>query len=212
VVPKKLQVITQAWRLALQGRSFRLKIGATFMLLILCAVASPFIFQFIQERPGVVLNDFVLEHLPTLNLSVGIFFILYALIIWAIFFLSQNPNLFLHTLQAYVLLTLFRFISLLLTPLEPPTSIEVLSDPFVQYLFYQNIITKDLFFSGHTSLLVLLTLAMPNGSMRKIFLVGSIAVAVMLLFQHAHYTVDIAFAPLFSWLAIAAVRLFLRES
>jgi hypothetical protein len=48
--------------------------------------------------------------------------------------------------------------------------------------------------------------------MRKIFLVGSIAVAVMLLFQHAHYTVDIAFAPLFSWLAIAAVRLFLRES
>lgn len=199
--PKKFSTIVTAWRSALQVRSFRFKISITFALLIACAAIAPLVFQYVQQRKGEVLNDSILTYLPAFDLSLWIFLLLYSLIFMGIISLIKDPSLFLVALQAYVLLTVFRFITLLLTPLEPPVNIVELGDPFVQHLFYQQVITKDLFFSGHTSLLVLLSLASPNQIIRNSLVVGTLFVAFMLLIQHAHYTVDILFAPLFAWLA-----------
>jgi len=90
--------------------------------------------------------------------------------------------------------------------LNPPPNIIELIDPFVQYLFYQQSVTKDLFFSGHTSLLILLAFVIPSPSCRLVLFVGAGIVACMLLIQHAHYTVDIIVAPFFSWLALTLSR------
>jgi hypothetical protein len=202
VEPTEKIFIVSAWRSALQVRNFRLKIVIAVLLLILCAMVAPVIFQYVQQREGVLLEDYFLALLPSIDLSLWIFLILYSLIILSIVALATEPNRFLIAVQAYVILTTFRFISLLLTPLEPPANIIVLGDPFVEHLFYQQTITKDLFFSGHTSLLALFTFALPRGMVQKVVLTGTMLIASMLLLQHAHYTIDVLFAPFFSWLAL----------
>lgn len=155
-----------------------------------------------------MLNDYLLGWLPVFDLSLWTFILLYLLIFLGVFSLLNYPHQFLITLQAYVLLTVLRFITILLIPLEPPENIIELIDPFVQHLFYQQSVTKDLFFSGHTSLLALLTLAVPSPKVRFALFTGSLLIASMLLIQHAHYTVDVVLAPFFSWMVFVTVRKF----
>ena len=196
-----LSPIFQRWRSALQVKSFRNKIIISGVLIGGCAFIAPILFQFIQQREGHTLNDYILSWLPAYDLSIWVFSLLYILILLGILSLIQNPQLFLRTLQAYIILTMLRFITLLLVPLNPPINIIELSDPVVQQFFYQQSITKDLFFSGHTSILILLALAVSNNRLKFVLFSGACVVAVMLLVQHAHYTVDIVLAPFFSWLA-----------
>ncbi len=210
--PKKTLTIVTLWQKALVTKSFRNKISISIVLLIGCAISAPIIFRYVQQRKGFVLNDYLLAQLPSFDLSNWIFTILYAMIILGVISIATSPYKFLLTLQAYILLTVFRFITLLLTPLEPPTNIIELHDPFVQHLFYQQSITKDLFFSGHTSLLVLLTLAVPNRNIYKVLLAGTFIIGFMLLIQHAHYTVDVLLAPGFAWLAFYASNLINKKS
>lgn len=190
-----------SWRSALQVKRFRTKLIITVTLLAIYASLAPFLFNFIQHREGYFLNDYLLNRLPTYDVSGAIFFTLYLLVIFGIYSLIRDPNLFLTALQAYLLLTVFRSATMLLLPLEPPPGIAELHDPLVQSLFYQQSVTKDLFFSGHTSLVMLLGLFMTKLQWRIVFFIGTGLVAALLLIQHAHYTIDILIAPLFSWLA-----------
>jgi hypothetical protein len=194
------------WRSALQVKSFRNKIIISGILLGACAFIAPTLFQFIQQREGPTLNDYILLWLPVYDLSVWVFTILYLLILTGVIFIVQNPNLFLKTLQAYIILTILRFITMLLVPLNPPLNIIELNDPLVQEFLYQQSITKDLFFSGHTSILVLLALSVTNNRLKVVLFSGALMVAFMLLVQHAHYAVDILLAPFFSWLAYTIAK------
>jgi len=198
--------IFKQWRSALQVKSFRNKIIIAGALLAASASIAPFLFQFIQQREGPTLNDYLLLWLPVFDLSVWIFTLLYILILLGVISLLQNPNLFLQTLQAYIILTILRFITMLLIPMNPPLGIIELNDPLVQQFFYQQSITKDLFFSGHTSILILLALFVNNNRLKLVLFSGALIVALMLLIQHAHYTLDIVFAPLFSWLAYVLAK------
>lgn len=198
--------IVKAWKTALEVKSFRIKSIISGILLIGCAVAAPYFFQYIQQRTGLLLNDSLLSLLPSVDLSHWIFILLYILVIYGVYSLLRTPHQFLIALQAYIILTLLRFISIFLVPLDPPSGIIELKDPFVQYFLYQQSVTKDLFFSGHTSVLLLLALAVPASRARFALLNGTAFVAIMLLFQHAHYTIDILAAPIFSWIAYAAAK------
>jgi hypothetical protein len=194
------------WRSALQDKGFRNKLIITTILLVIYAAITPSLFEYIQGRKGHLLNDYLLDKLPSYDLSVWIFTLLYILIASGIILIAHYPWHFLTVLQAYVLLSVFRTVTMLLFPLEPPANIIELNDPLVNYLFYQQSVTKDLFFSGHTSVLALLTIAMLSTKLRFVFFMGTISVACMLLFQHAHYTIDVLFAPVFSWLAFMAAK------
>lgn len=201
-----LSQVIQRWRLTLQVKSFRDKILISAILLGVCAFLAPVLFQFIQEREGPTLNDYLLSWLPAHDLSVPVFSLLYVLVLLGIISLLHNPQLFLQTLQAYLILTITRFITMLLIPLNPPLNIIELNDPLVQLFFYQQSITKDLFFSGHTSILILLALSVSHKGVKIVQFSGALLVACMLLVQHAHYTVDVVFAPLFSWLALMLAK------
>lgn len=190
--------VLSAWRPALQGKSFRNEIIASFAALLVCAWVAPKIFQHIQNRHGKLISDPVLEALPSVDLSTWIFTILYGLIVVSILAILREPNRFLITLQAYILLTLLRFITMEFVPLEPPAGMIILSDPFVEYFFYQETITKDLFFSGHTSILVLFGLAISSRILKIVVLTGAAVIGLMLLLQHAHYTIDVLAAPVFA--------------
>jgi hypothetical protein len=201
-----LSPTSKSWRLALQVKSFRCKFIISGILLAACAFIAPTLFQFIQQREGPTLNDYLLLWLPAYDLSVWVFTLLYILILTGVISVVQNPNLFLKTLQAYVILTILRFITMLLVPLNPPLNIIELNDPLVQEFLYQQSITKDLFFSGHTSILILLALSVTNNRLKMVLFLGALIVGGMLLIQHAHYTVDVFLAPLFSWLAYTIAK------
>jgi hypothetical protein len=200
-------MISGAWRNALQVKSFRLKLILAALLLLVCSWLAPIVFQYAEQRTGVPLPDFILALLSATDLSLTIFIVMDTLLIISIVALLTKPDYFLVVLQAYVLLTLVRFVTILLVPLEAPEGIIVLHDPITDRFFYQGaVITKDLFFSGHASILMLMAFGMPFPRFKIILFIGATAVGIMLLIQHAHYTIDVLAAPVFAWLAIFVSR------
>jgi hypothetical protein len=83
-----------------------------------------------------------------------------------------------------------------------------LQDPFIGHFFYSNtVITKDLFFSGHVSTLFLIFLVNPIPQLRSFFFFSTILLAILILIQHVHYTVDVLAAPLFAWISFKTAGL-----
>jgi membrane-associated phospholipid phosphatase len=99
-----------------------------------------------------------------------------------------------------------------LLPLEPPALLIPLRDPFVQYLGTGTLLTKDLFFSGHTSTLFLLFLTARGARLKAIFVVCTVGVAISVLLQHVHYSVDVFVAPFFAYAAYRVALAIDRKS
>lgn len=204
---QQFRTISGAWRTALQVKSFRIKLIIAAILLLFCSWLAPIVFQYAEQRTGVILSDFILEWFTATDLSLAIFIIMDTLLIISIAMLLTKPDHFLIVLQAYVLLTLVRFVTIFLVPLNAPEGLVLLHDPITDRFFYGGTpITKDLFFSGHTSILMLMGFGLPFPRLKILLFAGAVLVGVMLLIQHAHYTIDVLAAPVFSWLAIWASR------
>lgn len=200
---QQLLSISGAWRIALQGKSFKIKLIIAIILLLCCAWLAPIVFQYAEQRKGVILSDFILEWLTATDLSLIIFIVMDTLLIISIVALLTRPHNFLIVLQAYVLLTIVRFVTIFLVPLDAPEGLVLLHDPITDHFFYQGrVITKDLFFSGHTSILMLMAFGLPFPRLKFVLFMGGAAVGIMLLIQHAHYTIDVLAAPVFAWLAV----------
>ncbi len=154
----------------------------------------PYGFEFIQNRGGLILNDPLLNILPAINLSWPIFIAMYSLAILLIIRALSNPKLVYDFLKMYIPLTFLRFLTIYLIPLDPPESLVSLADPITK-IFYGGVeITRDLFFSGHTSTMFLIYLVLEKKSDKTFALAVVIFIATALLFQHIHYTADIVFA------------------
>jgi hypothetical protein len=191
----------KSWQEAWQERNFRIQLMASFGVLLLIALLLPHFFIFIQARDGYTMHDPVLQLLVPKNFSLLIFTLIYSALITALISFSFYPMLLLRGLQAYCLLLLVRTLCIWLVPLNDPPGMIVLNDPFVGYIGYGGKpISKDLFFSGHTSTLFLFFLAAPNRGLRIFFLIITLVVASCILLQHVHYTIDVIAAPFFSWI------------
>ncbi len=190
--------LLENWNEALKSRAFVVLLSITLVLLILLAVFIGDFFAHVQETPGGTINDVLLDWLRPRDVSIVIFALIYGSVLLAAIAMASLPWTVLEALMSYVLLVLLRMISMSLVVLEPHPSIIPLRDPLVDAFFYNDVvITKDLFFSGHVSLLVLLFFYMKNPTIRMVLLLTSISVAILLLVQHAHYTIDVLVAPVF---------------
>lgn len=190
------------WREYWQERNFRMQFIASLGILIGIIIFAPHFFEFIQQRNGAVLSDPLLQVLPPHDLSFFTFLVIYSSVVVAVISFSFYPQILLYSLQAYCLLVIMRMLCIWLVPLDEPPAMVLLSDPFIEVIGYRGEnITKDLFFSGHTSTLLLFFFAAPNRSLKFFFLLTSVTVAACVLVQHVHYTIDVLAAPLFSWLS-----------
>jgi hypothetical protein len=99
-------------------------------------------------------------------------------------------------------MALFRIAAMWATPLEAPPGMIPLHDPLVRFLGPAKLLSKDLFFSGHTSTLVLLALTVPGRAWCAAFLAASVAVGFSVLVQHVHYTIDVFAAPFFAYASV----------
>jgi len=155
----------------------------------------------IELRPGVVLADPLLAVITPRDLTWLSFGLIYGALVVAIFHLFRHPERLILGMQGYSIMMLFRATAMYLLPLDPPTGIIVLKDPFVE--FFGNSgqpLTRDLFFSGHTSTMFLLYLASaPHSWVKKVFLFATLSIGACVLVQHVHYSVDVWAAPFFAY-------------
>jgi membrane-associated phospholipid phosphatase len=172
-------------------------------LIIVVTILSffPVFFRTIEERHGIVLNDPILRWLPPHNISVPLFILIWALTILAIVRSVQNPRIFLTFTWAFILLSLFRMLTITLVPLDPPVGLIGLMDPLSNAFYGDKFVTKDLFFSGHTSTVFLLALCLPGRIDKRLGLAITFGVASLLLVQHIHYTIDVLGGFLFGGIA-----------
>jgi hypothetical protein len=202
-----------AWAQALATAAFRRQAAVLVLLLAgLLASLAPF-FTYIQQRPGQLLFDPVLPLLPRHDVAVPIFVLMYGASVVGLGWLFRHPLLLLRGLWALLLLTAFRMASIWLLPLVPPLDILPLPDPFTTLLFHvptTAAITKDLFFSGHTSTVALLAIAVRGRWWRTGLALTAVLVGMLVLVQRVHYSYDVLAAPLFAWLAYWVAGLLVR--
>lgn len=197
------QAIAIAWKNAWHNQVFRIQTIIGSLVLVAMLAYMPHFFGMMEKRQGIVLNDLLLQQLPAIDVSVITF-----LIIWSINFLLiyrsvQDPSVFILGLYTLILVNLIRFATISMTPLDPPLGLVPLRDP-LSSLFYGGpkiFITKDLFFSGHTSSQFMVFLCLKNRKDKLVALVASIVVGLLVLIQHVHYTIDVAAAFLATYLA-----------
>lgn len=145
-----------------------------------------------ESIQGVRLEDILLSNFRASDVSVYIFVILYTVIFYNYIFLLAYPRLLVCFFIFYSTALLIRFILLSFIHLEAPEFYQEFSDPILATSTYNGIkITKDLFFSGHMVTLFCSYFAMPNKTIKLFFLFSSIVLALLLIIQHVHYTIDI---------------------
>ncbi len=90
-------------------------------------------------------------------------------------------------------------ISISIVALNPPVGLIPLTDPLTGVFYGQAIITKDLFFSGHITTVMLIFLCLEKKTDKIIAFFSIIAIAILLVIQHIHYTIDILAAPVITY-------------
>lgn len=186
----------EEWKLS----AFRKRFIIVSVTLLLVIVFNPFFFSHIQHRNGIELNDWLLNFIPKYDVSLPVFCILWSMIMLAACRAAQDPRFLIVFGWTYLLLLVSRFISISLVPLNLPKGLINLHDPIINFFYGNQLITKDLFYSGHTATMFLIFLCMKNKYDKAFALFATVAVAVLLLVQHAHYTIDVVAAPFFTYL------------
>jgi hypothetical protein len=172
--------------------------GSGIVALILAAM--PFFFQHIEKRPGVQLHDFVLSRIPAQDVSLYIFMIIWSMAGLTLFRAIQTPSIYVRYVWLYIVICLTRMLTISLVPLDAPAGLVELVDPLTNVFYGHTVVTKDLFYSGHTASLITMYFCLPKKSDRTLVLIATTIVGCLLLIQHVHYTVDVLAAPVFVYL------------
>lgn len=195
------------WKKAWKLNWFKKQMAFTFILLAIILFALTRFLLFVEKREGVIINDPLLALFNPINLTWIIFSIIYAAVVSGLIYLTQHPVRLLFAVQTYILMVIIRMFAMYLLPFDyPPTMIE-LNDPFVQIFGTGQLLKKDLFFSGHTATLFVLFLVTEPKWLKKLFLLLTIIIAISVLLQHVHYTIDVFIAPFATYCAYRVVFL-----
>jgi hypothetical protein len=195
-----MQSKSLSWQIAWDYPAFRVKLLTGVLIMAVILYSFPEYFSIIQVRPGTLINDRLLNFIPPVDVSTGIFLLLYPASLYFVYRMVTNTSICITALWGYLFICLSRMITIYLVPLEPPVGILHLTDPFMVFFYGKEFITKDLFYSGHTATLCLLGMCLERRWEKIVFFIGTGILAVLLLFQHIHYTMDVLAAPVFTYL------------
>ncbi|MFZ1518906.1 MAG: phosphatase PAP2-related protein [Ignavibacteriaceae bacterium] len=187
------------WKEFLSNAKNRNEFFFSLILLAITLTGLARFVNFVENRSGSLLSDPILALFNPIDLTWITFGLIYISLVVAILTLLKNPQQFLFALQLYTFMAIVRIISMFLLPLEPPEKMLLLKDPFVEFFGSGQTLTRDLFFSGHTATLLILFLVTEKKSIKIIFFVTTIVVAVCVLIQHVHYTIDVFAAVFFTY-------------
>jgi len=186
------------WIEELKNKIFVKYLLAVAILFILTFLFYSKFLLFIELRTGYIPYDPILSLFNPVELTWYIFSVLYLSFLLCVFELIKRPKAFLEGIFAYTILVIFRMISMYLVPFAPPPLMIPLLDPIVQLFGNGQILKNDLFFSGHTSTMIILYLTSERKYLKIIILIFTIFIASSVLLQHVHYTIDVVAAPFFT--------------
>ena len=187
-----------SWKSALKSKRFRSVFIFSLITLAAALYCLALFLEYVETRKGISFDDPVLSFFTAVDLTWLIFAVIYTALIAAIFSLLPHPAQLLFAIQLYSLMVISRIAAMYILPLEPPQGMIVLQDPFVEYFGTGSALTKDLFFSGHTASLLIFYLSAENRKFKTAFLLLTILIAVLLILQKVHYTIDIYAAVMFT--------------
>lgn len=189
------------WRIAWSIPGFSTRLLVAVIVFIAILIAFPYFFSFIESRKGYRIEDPVLDLIPAMDFSPVTFAIIWLVSLWFMIRMIQQPSIAIIGIIAIDLIFLTRMVTILLFPLEPPPGLVELKDPISNYFYGEEhaFITRDLFFSGHTSTQIMIGLILPEKKEKWLAFAGATTVAVLVLVQHIHYTIDVLGALLFTW-------------
>ncbi len=196
------------WKKFFKNKKNKVEFLLTIVLLAVVLISFSQFLLFVEDRTGAILSDPILNLFSPIDLTWLIFALIYLSLLLAIVELVKEPERFLLALQCYGLMVILRFIAMYLMPLEAPSTLLPLNDPFVQLFGEGNILEKDLFFSGHTATLFLLFLMIKKRNLKIIFLIFTLIVGISVILQHVHYTIDVFVAPFFAYTSYRIILLF----
>jgi len=198
------------WNNYLTVKKNKIEFFLTVIFLIISLLSLTNFLQYAESRNGALLDDTLLSLFNPVDLTWFTFSLVYLSLIIAAASLIKHPARLVFAFQVYVLIIISRILSMYFLPLNPPAGIIILNDPFVQIFGTGEILTKDLFFSGHTATLFLLVMVSPNKKLKNVFILSTILVAFFVLAQHVHYTIDVVAAPFYVY-ACYRLTLFIRN-
>lgn len=192
---------TISWSKAWQERRFRNKTIIALLLVAIILTLLPTFFAFIEKREGMVLQDYVLDAIPAIDVSIPTFVIIWSTVLLVFFRIYQNPRLFLVVAYGFILMCLARVLTISMLPLNPPAGLIVLKDPIANIAYGGNgiFITKDLFYSGHTGNMFLFFLCLERKWDKIFALTASFLVGILVMIQHIHYSIDVIAAFIFTY-------------
>ena len=188
-----------SWKEFLKEKRNKIELVVTLVFLAVVLASLANFLDFAEARQGVVLPDPILNLFNPIDLTWLIFALIYISLVVAIITLIKNPKQLMFAIQVYSLMVAVRIVAMYLLPLEPPEKIIILNDPFVEFFGTGQTLTKDLFFSGHTATLLILFLVSEKKIIKTVFLISTITVAISVLLQHVHYTIDVFAAVFFTF-------------
>ncbi|HWA35214.1 MAG TPA: phosphatase PAP2-related protein [Cyclobacteriaceae bacterium] len=201
------------WKEALSTSRYRWAI-------VFCAATLLWMFLFVPvfyrdiltPKPGYLLNDYFLGFFTPRDLSLYIFIILYAATVQTIISHWKDPEVIILASTVYVAMNIVRTATMYLITLEPPTGIILLEDPISSLLYPDTGFAKDLFFSGHISTIMVTVFVERNTGARRAKIAGAVMMAVLLAWQHVHYSVDLIVAPLATYGVFLIARHLLKST
>ena len=199
---------SNGWSEAWQDRLFRAKVITGVSLFFAVVFFLPYFFSLIEKRNGPVLNDWLLQIIPDRDFYVAIFIIIWSASILVIVRSIQQPAIFLTVIFSLVTLLVVRMCTIYMVALNPPVGLIVLVDPITSLTYGGKgmFITKDLFFSGHTSNLFMFYLCLQKKADKLFLLIGSVAVGILVLAQHVHYSMDVIAAFIATYFLVKLVK------
>jgi len=198
-VPQVGLSIKDRWKLACNTGPKRLRLISGSIIIFSIIIYLPYFFKGIEQRQGVVLHDWLLAQVPPHNVSVAIFIIIWGMGLLILYRAIYKPSIYLVYSWSLIFVCIARMISISIVALNPPIGLIPLSDPLTGVFYGQAIITKDLFFSGHITTVMLIFLCLEKKTDKIIAFFSIIAIAILLVIQHIHYTIDILAAPVITY-------------
>ncbi|MDB5281971.1 MAG: hypothetical protein JWO06_1046 [Bacteroidota bacterium] len=204
----------EAWSKAFSSRSFRNQFLITVLVFGGICLHNFHYLREWQSRPGVQINDILLNQLRPFDFSLVIFVIEYSTLLAVFLFTISHPDRLVKGLQMFGLIILARTMSVYFFALEPPKDMIPLLDPIANFFLHSKdtFVTKDLFFSGHVSALALLMFISVNRYVKAWAMFATVVVGILIMWQHVHYSMDVIMAPVVSFISYRFVLFVHRET
>lgn len=184
------------------NRNWKYFISSILFLLLVAFLFNRFL-AWNEAREGLHFDDPVFRWYKAKDYSWAIMLPLYAAILFFVIYFRKQPLVLTRLVTAYALAIAFRMVTLYILPFYADEDAVKLFDPILNNFVYpNNYVTRDLFYSGHAALMLLMMWNMPKGRIRMIYLFITIIVSVFLVLQKVHFSIDILAAPIFSLIAL----------